>query len=63
MESLKFDDTRIRHHHDKRLLRYIRAYFNAFTAGDFDGMKALQSEDYTMTDIRKTIRPFPLPLS
>lgn len=51
--SAKFDDSRIKDHPDQRLLKYIRAYFKTFTEGDFDGMKALQSNEYTMTDIRK----------
>jgi hypothetical protein len=50
-----FDDKRIKHHPDKVLLGRIREFFKTFTTGDFDGMKDLQSKDYTMTNIRKTI--------
>lgn len=47
-----FNDERIKDHPDKKLLRRIRAFFKTFTTGDFDGMRDLQSESYTMTNIR-----------
>lgn len=50
-----FNDDRIAHHQDKQLLQRIRAFFKTFTTGDFDGMRDLQSENYTMTNIRKQI--------
>lgn len=46
-----FDDERIKHHPDKVLLGRIRTFFKAFTTGDFDGMRELQSKTYTMTNI------------
>ena len=54
-----FDDTRIQDHPDKLLLSRIRLFFKTFTTGDFDGMRDLQSEEYTMTDIRKLERMSP----
>jgi hypothetical protein len=50
-----FNDERIKAHPDKVLLNRIRAFFKAFTTGDFDGMRDLQSKDYTMTNIREKI--------
>ena len=47
-----FNDKRIKDHSDKVLLTRIRAFFKTFTTGDFDGMRDLQAEDYTMTNIR-----------
>ncbi|KAH8654949.1 Alpha/Beta hydrolase protein [Tricladium varicosporioides] len=49
--NAQFDDSRIKNHHDKLLLSRIRTYFNAFTSGDFNGIKDLESDDYNMTDI------------
>jgi hypothetical protein len=60
MALLKFDDSRIKDHPDKDLLEKIRVYFHAFTTGSFDEMKDLQSEVYTMTDIRKNNYIFPI---
>ncbi len=48
-----FDYSRIKHHPDKRLLHDIKQYFHTFVTNDFDAMKALQTPDYHMTDIRK----------
>ena len=50
-----FDDKRIENHPDKVLLGRIREFFKAFTTGDFDRMRDLQSKEYTMTNIRKRI--------
>lgn len=52
-----FDDSRIKDFHDKTLLRRVRQFFKTFTTGDFDGMRDLQSENYTMTDIRMPTKP------
>ncbi len=54
-----FDDARIKNNPDKVLLGRIRTYFKAFTTGDFNGIKDLESDDYTMTDIRKNIYSMP----
>jgi hypothetical protein len=54
----KFDDRRIKDHPDHKLLERLRTYYKAFTTGDFDGIRSLQTDDYTMTDIRKNIHTF-----
>lgn len=59
---LKFDDSRIADHPDKVLLARVREFFRTFTTGDFVGMRDLQSEDYDMTDIRKSPNTHPPPL-
>ncbi|KAL2067233.1 hypothetical protein VTL71DRAFT_1657 [Oculimacula yallundae] len=46
-----FDDTRIRHHKDKKLLAAIKTYFKDFTTGNFDAIRDGESDEYTMTDI------------
>jgi hypothetical protein len=48
-----FDDTRIRGHPDKELLARIKTYYEPFVNGDAQGLADLQSEDYSVTDIRK----------
>ena len=50
-----YDESRIAHFPDKTLLKRCREFFKTFTTGDFDGMRDLQSENYTMTDIRKSM--------
>lgn len=47
-----FDDSRIKDYPDKKLLEYIRAYYKPFISGDPDAQKALQTEDFVITDIR-----------
>ncbi|KAG9232099.1 hypothetical protein BJ875DRAFT_544825 [Amylocarpus encephaloides] len=46
-----FDDSRIKNHPDPLLLWRIRTYFKAFTTGDFNGIKDLEDDGYSMTDI------------
>lgn len=53
-----FDETRIKDHPDKKLLEYIRAYYEPFINGDPDKQKALQTERFVITDIRKNILSF-----
>lgn len=53
MAPVHYDDSRIQHNHDKKLLERLKKYFDAFTAGDFDGVRNVESEGYTMTNIRK----------
>jgi ketosteroid isomerase-like protein len=53
----QFDESRIQNHPDEVLKSRIRTYFKAFVTGDFDAIDALESEDYTMTDIRTTPSP------
>lgn len=48
-----YDDSRIQDYPDKKLLRYIRTYFEAFVGADFEKIAKLQAPEYTMTDIRK----------
>lgn len=55
-----FDDSRIKDNPDKTLLRKIKEYFATFTSSNYDEMKAHQTEDYTMTDIRKIVHTFPV---
>jgi hypothetical protein len=55
-----FDNSRIKDYPDKKLLSLIDKYFIAFTAGDFDGMAAMQADEYDMTDIRKNSPLFSL---
>lgn len=52
---VKFDDSRIKHHHDKKLLSRVRTYYEAFTHGDFNAIKEIEGEEYTMTDIRENL--------
>lgn len=52
---VKYDDSRIADYPDKNALAKAREFFETFTNGRFDEMKALQSDNYTMTDIRKLI--------
>lgn len=52
---VKYDDSRIEDYPDKKALAKAREFFEVFTNGEFDAMKALQSENYTMTDIREHI--------
>ena len=54
-----YDDSRIQDFPDKLLLSRLRNYFELFTSGDYNGMRNLESEDYTMTDIRKLIPSSP----
>lgn len=54
MSSVHYDDSRIQDHPDKKLLERIKKYFDAFTTGDFDGVRNVESESYTMTNIRKS---------
>ena len=58
-----FDDKRIKEHPDKVLLDRIRKFFKTFTTGDFEGMRDLQSEDYTMTNIREMPFYFSRPIA
>lgn len=59
-----FDDSRIKDYPDKKLLEYIRAYYKPFINGDSDAQKALQTEDFVITDIRKNFHSFSsLPIS
>ena len=51
--TVKFDDSRIKNHHDKKLLERIRTYYAAFTTGNFNAIKELEAESYNMTDIRE----------
>lgn len=53
---VKYDDSRISDYKDKKALAKASEFFHVFTHGLFDEMKALQSDNYTMTDIRKPIR-------
>lgn len=53
-----FDDTRIKDYPDKKLLEYIKAYYKPFINGDVDAQKALQTENFVITDIRKNILSF-----
>lgn len=53
-----FDETRIKDHPDKKLLEWIRAYYKPFINGDPDAQKALQVEDFVITDIRKNTHSF-----
>ncbi|MDI1491221.1 MAG: hypothetical protein OHK93_002428 [Ramalina farinacea] len=48
---VKYDDSRIADYPDKNALAKAREFFETFTNGRFDEMKALQSDNYTMTDI------------
>lgn len=50
---MSFDDSRIKHHPDKKLLDDIRKYFKAFVTHDADASKAMQTKDYTMTNVGK----------
>ena len=50
-----FDDRRIAHHPDKKLLALTRAYYKTFVELDAEAMREMQTEDYTGTDIRKHI--------
>jgi hypothetical protein len=58
---MSFDDSRIKHHPNKKLLADIRKYFRAFVNHDADASKAMQAEDYTMTNVGKPIPFLPLP--
>lgn len=53
-----FDESRIKDFPDKKLLEWIRAYYKPFINGNPDAQKALQLEDFVITDIRKNIRSF-----
>lgn len=53
-----FDDSRIKDYPDKKLLEYIRAYYKPFINGDSDAQRALQTEDFVITDIRKNFHSF-----
>lgn len=61
MAPSKFDDSRIKNYPDKRLLNYLRAYYKTFTDPDPDAMKNFQTENFTITDIRKNVHTFKLP--
>jgi hypothetical protein len=61
--SSKFDDSRIKNYHDKRLLHNLRVYYKTFTDPDPDAMRNLQTEDFTISDIRKNVHTFELPSS
>ena len=50
---MSFDGSRIKHHPDKKSLADVKRYFKAFVTHDADALKAMQTTDYTMTDIRK----------
>ncbi|RDL40353.1 Uncharacterized protein BP5553_00332 [Venustampulla echinocandica] len=50
-----FDDSRIKHHHDKLLLSRINEYFVAFATGDFNGMNELEAEEFHISDIPLSI--------
>lgn len=52
-----FDDSRIRDNADKQLLYDVQKYFKTFTDGDAEGMRAMQTANYNMTDIRKAHDP------
>lgn len=56
MPSVHYDDSRIQNNHDKKLLERLKKYFDAFTTGDFDGVRNVESEGYTITNIRKSCR-------
>ena len=58
---VKYDDSRIADYPDKNALAKAREFFEVFTNGEFDAMKALQTENYTMTDIRKPVLYFDAP--
>ena len=53
MSLSQFDDSRIKDHPDKQLLERIRKYYAAFTTGDFNGIRNVESKNYTMTNISK----------
>lgn len=53
-----FDDTRIKDYPDKKLLENIKTYYKPFINGDTDAQKALQTENFVITDIRKNILSF-----
>ena len=53
MAPVHYDDSRIQQNHDKKLLERLKKYFDAFTTGDFDGVRNVESEGYTITNIRK----------
>ena len=55
-----FDDSRIKDYPDEKLLKYIKAYYKPFINGDADAQKALQTEDFVITDIRTNLHTFPL---
>ncbi|OBT63428.1 hypothetical protein VE03_07156 [Pseudogymnoascus sp. 23342-1-I1] len=46
-----YDDSRIKHFHDKLLLARMKEYFLSFVEGNYTGMYDLQSEDFRITDI------------
>ncbi|KAG8529676.1 uncharacterized protein KY384_005157 [Bacidia gigantensis] len=48
---MSFDDRRIAHHPDKKLLELTRKYYKAFVTHDADTTRAMQAPGYTMTDI------------
>lgn len=50
---MSFDDTRIKNNPDKTLLRRIKEYFDTFVRSDYNAMRDHQTDEYTMTDIRK----------
>jgi hypothetical protein len=59
--SSKFDDSRIKDYPDKRLLHNLRVYYKTFTDPDPDAMRNLQTENFTISDIRKNAHTFKLP--
>jgi hypothetical protein len=56
-----FDISRVKDYPDKRLLKYLQAYYKTFTDPNPEAMREFQTEDFTITDIRKNI--FSVPLS
>lgn len=60
---MTFNYDRIKNFHDRRLLALNVNYFKAFVDADAAAMRALQREDFYITDIRKS-HPLPaLPLN
>ena len=50
---LNYNDSSVAHYHDKKLLANIRRYFGAFTDPDPEAMRDLQTDDFTISDMRK----------
>lgn len=53
---MTFNYDRVKNFHEKRLLALNVNYFKAFVAADAAGMRALQREDFYITDVRKSNR-------
>lgn len=58
---MTFNYDRIKNFHDRRLLALNVNYFKAFVDAEAAAMRALQREDFYITDIRKSL-PLPAPV-